>query len=112
MKTDFSKFKNCLRIQIVPDEYADERIEKLVSHCKKFGFANVMFLTTAEEFFLGHATLDEIKPWVEVLKKAAVQLRDNGITVSLHHWIGIGHLDRGIGLKGGRIYKMAIICAR
>lgn len=99
MINDFSEFQNCLRIQIVPDEYVAERIQGVVSHCKKFGFNNVMFLTTAEEWFLGHVTIEEIKPWVEVVKNAALQLRANGISISLHHWIGFGHLDRGIGLK-------------
>lgn len=102
MKSDFSKFQNCLRIQIPPDEYADERIRGLVAHCKKFGFTNVMFLTTAEEWFLGHVTPEEIEPWVKVIKKASALLRKNGIGVSLHHWIGVGHLDRGIGLKPGQ----------
>ena len=74
MKSDFSKFQNCLRIQITPDEYANERIQGLVSHCKKFGFANVMFLTMAEEWFLGHVTIEEIKPWVKVIKDASVYL--------------------------------------
>ena len=82
MKSDFSKFQNCLRIQITPDEYANERIQRLVSHCKKFGFTNVMFLTTAEEWFLGHVTIEEIKPWVKVIKDASVLFRGNGIGVS------------------------------
>ena len=108
MKSDFSKFQNCLRIQITPDEYANERIQRLVSHCKKFGFTNVMFLTTAEEWFLGHVTIEEIKPWVEVIKDASVLLRKNGIGVSLHHWIGVGHLDRGIGLKPGQNFTTMV----
>ena len=45
MKSNFAEFQNCLRIQITPDEYANERILDLVLHCKKFGFNNVIFLT-------------------------------------------------------------------
>lgn len=108
MNNDFSRFQNCLRIQITPDEYADERIDGLVAHCQKFGFTNVVFLTAGEEFFLGHVTVEEIKPWVEVAKKAASILRENGISVSLHHWIGIGHLDRGIGLKEGQNFTTMV----
>ena len=108
MKCDFSKFQNCLRIQIVPDEYADERIHGLISHCKKFGFTNVMFLTTAEEWFLGHVTVEKIKPWVKVIKNASALLRENGIGVGLHHWIGVGHLDRGIGLKPGQDFTTMV----
>lgn len=101
-------FQNCLRIQIAPDEYAEERTLALVEHCKKYGFTNVMFLTTAEEFFIGHVTIEEISPWVEVIKKAAKKLRENGISVSLHHWIGIGHLDRGILLKDGQNFTTMV----
>ena len=108
MKSDFSRFQNCLRIQITPDEYANERIQGLLSHCKKFGFTNVMFLTAAEEWFLGHVTIEEIKPWVDVIKDASVLLRENGIGVSLHHWIGVGHLDRGIGLKPGQNFTTMV----
>ena len=59
MKSDFSKFQHCLRIQITPDEFADERIADLVDHCKKFGFTNVMFLTTAEEFLRSSLNVSE-----------------------------------------------------
>ena len=99
MRNSLSPFENSLRIQITPDEYAPERIQGLVLHCKKYGFTNVIFLTAGEEFFLGHVSIEEIKPWVEVIKSAAEKLRENGISVSLHHWIGIGHLDRGVRLK-------------
>jgi len=108
MKSDFSKFQNCLRIQITPDEYADERIRRLVLHCKKYGFTNVMFLTTAEEFFLGHVSVEEITPWVEVIKTASKELRKNGIGVGLHHWIGVGHIDRGIGLKENQSFTTMV----
>ena len=108
MKNGLSPFENSLRIQITPDEYAQERIQGLVLHCKKFGFTSVIFLTTGEEFFLGHITVEEIKPWVEVVKTAAKKLRENGIGVSLHHWIGIGHLDRGIGLKAGQEFTTMV----
>ena len=108
MRNGFSPFENSLRIQITPDEYAKERIQGLVLHCKKFGFTNVIFLTTGEEFFLGHISPEEIKPWIDVVKTAAEKLRENGISVSLHHWIGIGHLDRGIRLKEGQNFTTMV----
>lgn len=108
MKNSLSPFENSLRIQITPDEYAKERIRGLVLHCKKYGFTSVIFLTTGEEFFLGHISPEEIKPWVETIKSAAKELRENGIGVSLHHWIGIGHLDRGIRLKEGQDFTTMV----
>ncbi len=108
MRNSLSPFENSLRIQITPDEYASQRIQGLVLHCKKYGFTNVIFLTTGEEFFLGHVSVEEIKPWVEVVKSAAEKLRENGISVSLHHWIGIGHLDRGVRLKPGQDFTTMV----
>lgn len=99
MKKEIKEFQNCLRLQIIPDEFADERIDRLVSHCKKFGFNNVILLINGEDFFLGHITVDEVRPFVETAKKAAEKLRQSGISVSLHNWIGVGHADRGVGIK-------------
>ena len=99
MKKEIKSFQNCLRIQITPDEFEDERIERLILHCKKFGFNNVILLINAEDFFLGHTTIDEIRPFVQTAKKAAEKLRQNSITVSLHNWIAIGHADRKVGVK-------------
>ena len=64
-------FKNCLRIQITPDAYADERIERLLYHCQKYGLQDVVFFITAEEHLIGHPTLEEVRPWIETIKKAA-----------------------------------------
>jgi hypothetical protein len=108
MEMNYSQFQNCLRIQIVPDEYADERIEGLVEHCQKFGFTNVIFLTAGEEFFIGHATIEEITPYVEVIKKASAKLRACGITIGLHHWIGVGQVNRGLTLKQGQDFTTMV----
>ena len=99
MKKEIKSFQNCLRIQIIPDAFEDERIERLIEHCKKYGFNNVILLINAEDFFLGHTTIDEIRPFVKTAKKAAEKLRQNGISVSLHNWIAIGHADRKVGVK-------------
>lgn len=112
-------FKNCLRIQITPDDYADERIERLLYHCKKYGLQDVVFFITAEEHLIGHPTLEEVRPWIETIKKAAKVLRENGIGVSLHHGHTVGHDDRGIGLKEGQNFTtmvdkngtQSIVCA-
>jgi hypothetical protein len=75
---------------------------------KNLVFPTLSFLTAGEEFFLNHVTLDEIKPWVDVIKQATKVLRENNIGVSLHHWIGFGHLDRGIGLKPDQNFKTMV----
>ncbi len=98
----YEKYHNCLRLQITVDRNEDERISDLVTHCKKYGYDNVMLMLNGEEFHIGHITLEEAKPWVAVLKKAKIALEEKGISVSLNHWIEIGHLTRGRELKEGQ----------
>lgn len=103
---EYNKYRNCLRLQITVDDVSQERIDDLVNHCKTFGFDNVMLMLNTEEFNLGHITISEAKPWIEMFKKASQKLRDNGISVSLNNWIEIGHCDRGRGLKEGQDFTL------
>ncbi len=105
---DYTKYHDCLRLQITMDDNADARIEEAVAHCAKYGFDNVMLMLNAEEFHLGHITLEEAKPWVELLKRAKVKFEKAGIVVSLNHWIEIGHLARGRKLKEGQNFTTMV----
>ena len=67
---NYEKFTNCLRILIVPDEYQDVRIEEIKNFCLKYSFKNVMLFINNEDFFIGHMTKEEAKPWIGVIKKA------------------------------------------
>lgn len=96
---DYKKYHNCLRIQITPDEYQDERIDNIAKHCAEYGFDNVMLMLNLEEFNIGHIPLDKAKEWVKVLKKAKDKLIENGISVSVNHWMEMGHVDRGRHLR-------------
>lgn len=92
---EYRTYHNCLRIQITPDIWQDERIEALCAHCVKYGFDNVMLMLNLEEFHRGHISLTEAREWVAVLKKAKKRLEENGIVVSVNNWIEMGHADRG-----------------
>ena len=108
MNKKFSVFQNCLRMQIIPDEYQDERIERLVLHCNKYKINNVILNVNAEDLFAGHLTPKEISPWARTAKKAAEKLRKENISIGLHHWITIGHLDRGIPLSEGQNFTTMV----
>ena len=96
------KFLHCLRIQFYPNHYEDERIQEVVDYCVEYGFDNVMLFINAEEYNVGHMTIEEAKPWVKTMKKAKAALQEKGISVSLNPWIEIGHLDRCRPLKEGQ----------
>lgn len=97
-----NRFLNCLRVQIVPNHYEEQRINGIVNFCKKYAFDNVMLFINAEEYNTGHMTIEEAKPWIETIKRAKEALTRAGISVSLNPWIEIGHLDRGRKLKDGQ----------
>jgi len=103
---DYKKYHNCLRIQITPDEYQDERIENIANHCFKFGFDNVMIMLNLEEFNIGHIPLENAKEWVKVLKKAKDKFLEKGISVSVNHWMEMGHVDRGRHLREGQDFGL------
>ena len=93
------EFLNCLRVQIVPNRYENERIENIANFCVNYGFKNVMLFINAEEYNVGHMTIEEAKPWVATMKRAKQVFVERGLSVSLNPWIEIGHLDRERPLK-------------
>lgn len=97
-----NRFLNCLRIQVVPGHHEEQRIESIVTFCKKYSFDNVMLFINSEEYCVGHMTKEEAKPWIAAMKRAKKALINAGISVSLNPWIELGHLDRGRVLKDGQ----------
>ncbi len=106
---DFKKWQNCLRIQIAPDGDQDVKIDKLVSHCVKYGFTDVIGMINAEELCVGHMTIEEAKPWVALFKKERDKLREHGITFSINTWLEMGHNDRGWTLRSGQEHYHTIV---
>lgn len=94
-----SRFLNCLRIAIVPEYYEQQRVDSIISFCKKYKFDNVMLFINAEEYCVGHMTKDEAAVWVNTMKRTKAELVKAGITVSLNQWMELGHIDRGRKLK-------------
>lgn len=105
---DYTTFTNCLRVDVLPDDLQDERIQEIVKHCLKYGFQNVMLFFNNEEFNVGHITKEELKPWIETIKKAKRVFIENGLTVSLNPWMELGHLDRMRPLKEGQNFTTMV----
>lgn len=102
------EFLHCLRIQFYPSHHEDDRIKEVVDYCVEFGIQNVMLFINAEEYNVGHMTIDEAKPWLKTMKKAKAALVEKGISVSLNPWIEIGHLDRCRPLKDGQNFTTMV----
>lgn len=102
------KFLHCLRIQFYPNHFEDERIAEVVDFCVKYGFDNVMLFINAEEYNVGHMTIEQAQPWIATMKKAKAVLTEKGITVSLNPWIELGHLDRCRPLQDGQNFTTQV----
>lgn len=102
------EFLNCLRVQIVPGHYEQERIENIADFCVKYGFRNVMLFINAEEYCVGHMTIQEAEPWVQTMKRAKQVFVERGLSVSLNPWIELGHLDRNRPLKPGQNFTTMV----
>ena len=101
-------FQNILRLQIVPNLYEEERVSGIIDYCLRYGFQHVMLFINAEDYFVGHMTIEEAKPWVAAIKRTKKRLLENGIKVSLNPWIEFGHLDRGRKLKEGQNFTTMV----
>ncbi len=105
---DSKSFLHCLRAQIYPDEYAQERIDSLKRFCLKYGIQNVILIFNGEEHNVGHIEDDELLPWLEVMEKAKEEFASSGISVSLNPWMEMGHLDRGRKLHPGQHFQTMV----
>lgn len=97
-----SEFLHCLRAQIYPDEYYQERIDSIKDFCLKYGVKNVILIFNGEEHNVGHIKDEELPPWMKVMKEAKTQLNAVGVSISLNPWMEMGHLDRGRKLQEGQ----------
>lgn len=101
-------FLNCLRIQIVPGHFEEERLKSITDFCINYGFKNVMLFINAEEYNVGHMTIEEAEPWVKTMKRAKKLFTEKGLTVSLNPWIELGHLDRSRPLKADQHFTTMV----
>lgn len=101
-------FLHCLRAQIYPDEYAEERIKSIKEWCLTYGFKNVILFFNGEEYCVGHITKEQLLPWLKVIKKAKEEFAKVGITTSLNPWFELGHIDRGRTLQEGQHFQTMV----
>ncbi len=103
-----NKFLHCLRAQIYPDRYVDERIKSIKNWCLTYGFKNVILFFNGEEYCVGHITKEQLKPWLEVIKRAKKEFAKAGISTSLNPWFELGHIDRGRTLQEGQHFQTMV----
>ena len=101
MKTK-ERFDYVLRYQIDPEFHASDRIAELIDFCKKAKVAEVMMFIMPEELNTGHPTINEVMPYVAMLKQLKSFLDKDNIRLSLNPWTTINHASRGRQFKPGQ----------
>lgn len=94
-----------LRLQLSPSLDFAERLSNMLDFCKKAKVDEVMFFIGCEELAVGHITIEEAKPYAEIIQRARASLKEMGIPVSLNPWMTIGHYDGGRALKDGQNFR-------
>lgn len=97
---DKKKYCYSLRLQIEDDQYSDIRIQNIVKYSKKYGYDDVMFFTNNSQTQVSHITIDEVRPQVEIIKKAKALLNAEGISVSLNPGCTVGQGSKSEGMRG------------
>ena len=72
------RFLNCLRIQVCPGHYEDDRIHRIVDFCKTYGFDNVILMINQEEYNVGHITRESTGAYLVTPDGSDIKLRAQG----------------------------------
>ncbi len=99
------KYNYSLRFVLMPNVNVEKRMKDLIDFCKDALIDDVIFFIAAEDFHVGHPTKELAKTYVDVIKKAKVELDKMGVTVSLNPWCTLVHGDRGRKLNKGQNFR-------
>ncbi len=108
MNASRKTFRYIFRYKIDPLYNAQDRIDELVQFCQKAQAEEVMMFMLAEELTTGHPTIEELTPYVEMLKTLKTKLAKHNIALSLNPWTTTYHTARGRKLKPGQNFTLMI----
>ena len=101
-------FRTVLRYGLDPANQPEQGIRELVVFAKQARIQEVMFLITAEERSFGHTTLEEVRPWTDVIKKAKAALSEIKVDISLNPWTTLYQIQRGRHLHEGQDFRLMV----
>ncbi len=103
-----SRFRYILRYCIDPGYHEDERIEELVRFCRRGRIDEVMLFFGAEELNAGHATREELIPWLALAHRVKTRLAAIGVDLSINPWTTLVHSPRGRHLREGQNFTLMV----
>ncbi len=101
-------FRYILRYFIDPEWEAEARTEELAAFCRRARVEEVMLFFNAEEFFTGHVTMEELRPWRAMAAKVKARLAADGVAMSLNPWTTTAHLARGRRLAPDQNFRLMV----
>ena len=101
-------FDYVLRYCIAPGCCEQERMDALIKFCQASHTPEVMFFILPEELNTGHATPEELEPWLEIIKEGKRRLEEIGVRTSINPWMTTLHCDRGRTLKPGQNFRTMV----
>ena len=97
-----------LRYCVEPGLCEKERMDAVVDFCIESHTPEVMFFILPEELNTGHATMEELEPWLNVVKEGKRRLDEIGVRTSINPWMTTLHTDRGRRLKPGQNFRLMV----
>ena len=101
-------YKYILRYYIHPGYQESERIIELVNFCQTSKVDEVMLFFNAEETFIGHITVEQLRPWLGLAKKIKNELNKIGVELSVNPWITVAHCPRGRKLYDDQDFTLMV----
>lgn len=97
-----------LRYCVAPGCCEKERMDAVVDFCRASHTPEVMFFILPEELNTGHATMEELTPWLDVIREGKRRLSEIGVRTSINPWMTTLHGDRGRKLKAGQHFRTMV----
>ncbi len=101
-------YKYMLRYTVQPGHHVEEHLDELVEFCRQAKIDDVMFFINGEQLNQGHLTLEETKPWLDVIARGKRLLDDISVTTSINPWPTLLHDDKGRTFRNGVKFRWMV----
>ena len=100
---DFERYNLSLRIRFLPDKNQDKNIKKILNEAKRGDYTDICFIVDNGH---GHPTREQLAPEVGAIKRAALIMRENGLSVTLNPYITMGQGGMSDLFNGEKFQKI------
>ncbi|WP_077302613.1 hypothetical protein [Virgibacillus pantothenticus] len=84
-----------LRLGVDPKSWNDQKMSELKKFISEALIDDVNIIINSEELNVGHISMKQLTPWLDITQRFKEELEPLGVTVSMNPWTTILHSDRG-----------------